>query len=61
MGNKAVNMLNQFESELAEQWDCAPTPHQIRAAMLLAILNAQENWNLPENERKPVCKDYKAP
>ena len=61
LANKAVNMLNQFESKLAEQWDCAPTPHQIRAAMLLAILNAQENWNLPENERKPVCKDYKAP
>ena len=61
LANKAVNMLNQFEAELAEQWDCAPTAHQIRAAMLLAILNAQENRNLPEGQRHPVCKDYKLP
>lgn len=61
LANKAVNMLNQFEAELAEQWDQAPTPHQTRAAILLAILNAQENRNLEESKRHPVCKDFKLP
>lgn len=61
LANKGVNMLNQFEADLAEQWDQPPTVDQTRAAILLAILNASENRNLEESKRHPVCKDFKLP